>query len=234
MLELFIISQYWGRPSFTLTLRTGEFIGSKTAGFPFVLAAKEDQMIYSPECVPEGFSLSNPDHLLGSGIISLYQHWLECQKKGLAPFIVLNPSPLHGPIVKKSDKEKGKKKADYMDVSDDQDENEDDDDDDEEDDWNHNEDEPAAPILKFGSLTKKKPIEPPKTPPSLLAGPSQPCSRRGRKAKTLKNENMKVKKNVSKKRKAEDELDVDSPTKFQKRGSVRKPIWATTKTKGME
>ena len=48
----------------------------------------------------------------------------------------------------------------------------------------------------------------------------------------MKNENMKVKKNVSKKRKAKDELDVDSPTKFQKRGSVRKPIQATTKTKG--
>ena len=65
MLELFIISQYWGRPSFTLTLRIGEFIGSKTVRFPFVLATKEDQMIYSPECVPEGFSLSDPDHLLG-------------------------------------------------------------------------------------------------------------------------------------------------------------------------
>ena len=48
----------------------------------------------------------------------------------------------------------------------------------------------------------------------------------------MKNENMKAKKNVSKKRKAKDELDVDSPTKFQKRGSVRKPIRATTKTKG--
>ena len=98
--ELFIISQYWARPSFALTLRTGEFIGSKTAGFPFVLAAKEDQTIYSPECIHEGFSLSDPDHLLGSGIISLYWHWLEHQKKkGLVPFIVLNPSPLHGPIV---------------------------------------------------------------------------------------------------------------------------------------
>ena len=93
------VSQYWARPSFALTLRTGEFIGSKTAGFPFVLAAKEDQTIYSPECIPEGFSLSDPDHLLGSGIISLYRNWLEHQKKGLVPFIVLNPSPLHGPIV---------------------------------------------------------------------------------------------------------------------------------------
>ena len=126
-----------------------------------------------------------------------------------------------------------------MDVLDDQDENEDDEDDDddddeedEEDDWNCNEDEPAAPILKFGPLTKKKPIEPAKTPPSLSAGPSQPCSRMGGKVKTSKNENMKVKKNVSKKRKAKDEVDVDSLTKFQKRGSVRKPIWATTKTKG--
>ena len=110
MLELFIVSQYWGRPSFTLILRTGDFIGSKTAGFLFVLAAKEDQMIYSPECVPEGFSLSDPDHLPGLGIISLYQHWLEHQKKGLALFIVLNPSPLHGPMFKKSDKAQGKRK----------------------------------------------------------------------------------------------------------------------------
>ena len=43
---------------------------------------------------------------------------------------------------------------------------------------------------------------------------------------------MKAKKNVSKKRKAKDELDIDSPTKFQKRGSVGKPIQATTKNKG--
>ena len=151
MLELFIISQFWDRPSFTLTLRTGEFIGSKTAGFPFILVAKEDQTIYSPECIPKGFSLSDPDHLLGSGIISLYQHWLEHQKKGLAPFIVLNLSPLHGPTFKKSN---------------------------------------------------------------------------------LKNENHKLKKNLSeKKRKAEDELDVDSPTKFQKRGPFVKPGQATTKTK---
>ena len=75
MLELFIISQYWGRPLFTLTLRTGDLIGSKTARFPFVLAAKEDQTIYSPECVPEGFLLRYLDHLHGSGIISLYQHY---------------------------------------------------------------------------------------------------------------------------------------------------------------
>ena len=239
MLELFIVSQYWGRPSFTLTLRTGDFIGSKTAGFPFVLAAKEDQTIYSPECVPEGFSLSYLDHLPGSGIISLYQHWLEHQKKRQAPFIVLNLSPLHGPMFKKSDKAKGKKKVDYMEVSKDPDENEDEEDDqedgdgDEGDDSHRNEDEPPAPIPKFGPLNTKKPIVPPKTPPSLSAGPSQPCSRRNGKVNTSKNENEKAKKNSSEKKgKAEDDLDINSPTKFQKSGPVRKPVQTTTKTKG--
>ena len=78
----------------------------------------------------------------------------------------------------------------------------------------------------------KKPIVPPKTPPSLSAGPSQPCSRRNGKVNTSKNENEKAKKNSSeKKRKAEDDLDINSPTKFQKSGPVGKPVRTTTKTK---
>ena len=108
-----------------------------------------------------------------------------------------------------------------MEVSDDLDENKDD----EEDDSNHNENEPPAPIPKFGPLNMKKLIVPPKTTPSLSAGPSQPRSRRDGKAKTSKNENEKAQKNLSeKKRKAEDNLDINSPTKFQKSGPVGKPV----------
>jgi hypothetical protein len=195
-------------------LRTGEFIGSKTAGFPFVLAAKDDQTIYSPECVPEGFSLSDPDHLLASNIIALYRHWLGRQKKGLAPFIVLNPSPLHGLMIKKSEKAKGKKKADYLDVSDDpvdKGDDEEDEEEEEDDDEDEDEDEPPAPSLKFGPPnTKMKPV------------------------KTKKTQSEDFTEVTEKKRKTEDELDGDLTTKRQKRGPVRKRGRAMTKTKGDE
>ena len=67
--------------------------------------------------MPAGFSLSDPDHLPASEIDSLYRHWQHRQLKKLPPFVVLNASPLHGSSVKKSDKGKGKKKIEYMDVS---------------------------------------------------------------------------------------------------------------------
>ena len=60
------------------------------------MASKDDQIIYSPDCVPEGFKLSDPDHLNGFKIGALYMHWLQRQKKGLSPFIVLKGHPHHG------------------------------------------------------------------------------------------------------------------------------------------
>ena len=117
--------------------------------------------------------------------------------------------------------------------NDEDDEDDEDDDEEEEDDGNRNEDELPAQIQKFGPPNKKKPIAPAKTLPRSSPDPSQPRSRRDGKGKTLKKENQKPKKNLSeKKRKAEDELDVNSPTKFQKRGPAGKPVRATTKTKG--
>ena len=86
--------------------------------FPYILAAKDDQTIYSPDCVPEGFTLSDPDHLTGSNIIALYHHWLERQNRWLSPFIVLNAHPNHVVILKnsqKSQKDKGKQKMEYVD-----------------------------------------------------------------------------------------------------------------------
>jgi hypothetical protein len=103
---------------------TGEFTGNKTAAFPYILASKEDQIIYSAECVPGGFSLSDPDHLPAFKIESLYAHWLTRQAKKLPPFIVLNPGPLHISSVKKSEKVKGKKKMEYKEVSTDDDDEE--------------------------------------------------------------------------------------------------------------
>jgi hypothetical protein len=82
------------------------------------LASKEDQTIYCEESVPKGFILSDPDHLQGTQIESLYSHWLGRQKKKLRPFIILNASPQHQFSVRKSAKAKGKKRQiDYVPVS---------------------------------------------------------------------------------------------------------------------
>jgi len=94
----------------------GEFTGYKRAGFPYLTAAKDGQDIYSPDCVPEGFSLIDPDHLTGFKITNLYNHWLQHQKKKMEPFIILKPGPLHQGMVKKSEKSKGKQKE-YVHVS---------------------------------------------------------------------------------------------------------------------
>src|ERR1700678_4262244 len=98
---------------------TGEFTGNSRALFPYSLAAKEDQTIFSPDCVPEGFTLSNPDHLSGVKIVALYSHWLMRQMEGLSASIVLNASRNHGvsSSKKKSEDRKGKRKMEYVDVN---------------------------------------------------------------------------------------------------------------------
>ena len=101
---------------FFLTVGTGEFTGNRRAAFPYILASKDDQTIFSPDCVPKDFQLSDPDHLTTSKIDALYIHLAQRQRKGLSPFIVLNASPLHRTAVKKSSKAKGKEKVKYVDV----------------------------------------------------------------------------------------------------------------------
>lgn len=101
--------------------RTGEFTGSSRSAFPYLLAAEIGQKIFSPDCVPEGFSLGDPDHLKSSQIDMLYSHWLIRQKAGLPPFVVLNPGPHDGRAPKRSINAKGKQKTPYVDVSDDDD-----------------------------------------------------------------------------------------------------------------
>ena len=80
------------------------------------------------ECVPDGFTLSDPDHLPALKIETLYLHWIGWQHKGQSPFIVLNTSPNHIVLARKglkSAKAKGKQKIDYVDVNSDDEDNED-------------------------------------------------------------------------------------------------------------
>jgi hypothetical protein len=105
-----------------LTIITGDFTGSSTSAFPYTLASKDDQEIYSSDCAPKKFCLSDPDHYSAFKINSLYTHWLGRQDKGLQPFIILNANPRHGRFVKKSQKSKGKAKAEYIDVNSEEDE----------------------------------------------------------------------------------------------------------------
>jgi hypothetical protein len=100
-----------------LTILIGDFTGSPRSAFPYTLASKDGQEIYSPDSVPQEFCLSDPDHYSAFKIDSLYKHWLERQKKGLQPFVIVNPSPRHEKKVKRSHKGKAKAKADWVDVN---------------------------------------------------------------------------------------------------------------------
>ena len=104
---------------FFLIKLTGDFTGYSRSAFPYLLAAKPDQNIFSTDSVPEGFTLSDPDHLNTFKIEALYLNWLRRQKKGLPPFVIINASPQHGVTRKKSQKSakaKGKEKMEYVEV----------------------------------------------------------------------------------------------------------------------
>ena len=144
-----------------LNYTIGDFTGNQNAAFPYALAFKENQNIYSEDSAPKDFRLSDPDHLTMDKIDSLYIHLLGRQRNGLEPFIIINSSPAHPPAVKKSVKALGKRKADYVDVG------TDDDDGDEEvgtDDGGADEEIRSSP-LKTGPPKKKTRI-------SSSAGPS--------------------------------------------------------------
>jgi hypothetical protein len=86
------------------------------AAFPYIQAAKDDQKIYSKESVPNGFILSDPDHLTGFQIVSLYNQWIRRQQKKLRPFIILQAQPHHRSSETLSSKAKGKKRMEYLEV----------------------------------------------------------------------------------------------------------------------
>jgi hypothetical protein len=97
---------------------------SETPYQHYGLASEEGQNIFLTDSVPEGFTLSDPDHINADKINKLYNHWLSRQNEGLPPFVVLNSSPNHASDEmksKKSEKAKGKQKAKYVDVNSDED-----------------------------------------------------------------------------------------------------------------
>ena len=169
---------------------TGDFTGSSTSAFPYSLSAKNDQTIFSSECIPDGLRLSDPDHLTTLQINRLYTHWLKRQDEGLAPLIILNASPLHGASIKKSEKSKGKAKAKvgWVEVGDDEEEEEEeellneqkeggDEEEGEDDDEERNDDTNAGTpaVIKYGPPQGKKkqnPSSAQRTANSAVAGPS--------------------------------------------------------------
>jgi len=85
-----------------------------------MLASKDDQSIFSKDSAPKGFRLNDPDHLTIFQIDALYHHLLVRQRQGLQPFVILNAGPLHARSTKKSEKAKGKQRAEqtYVDADD--------------------------------------------------------------------------------------------------------------------
>jgi hypothetical protein len=113
----YIVSESISSSFFFLTPTAGNFTGNSRAAFPFTLAAREDQTIFSLDSVPENFSLSDPDHLTAAQINELCNHWLARQRRGLAPFVVTNASPLHAVPAKPMKNGKGKEKMKYVHVN---------------------------------------------------------------------------------------------------------------------
>lgn len=120
-MELFIVCVFDEIFFFFLIETTGDFTGGKRDAFPYILASQENQNIFLPECVPENLSLGDPDHLKAAEINLLYTHWIRRQKKRLPPFIILKSNPQHGVAAKVSEKAKGKRKAEWVNVHSDDD-----------------------------------------------------------------------------------------------------------------
>jgi len=148
-----------------------------------MLASKPQQQIYSPLCVPDGFTLSDPDHLKTSQIDTLYRHLLKRQSKGNTCFKILKSIPHHGVARKLSEKAKGKKKAGYVEVNSDDDEVKslEDEQPTEEEDENRKEngEGDVTPLVKIGPPGRKGPKSSPdanieQTPPQVAGSSKTP------------------------------------------------------------
>ena len=149
----------------------GDFTGSKKAQFPYSLASVDNQEIYDPECVPDGFVLSDPEHIRTLGINLLYSHFIQRQNQGLRPFVILKCSPLHTKAEKILKKGKGKAKATWEDVSTDDEKDEIDVPDKENGDGSELEEEvKKSPAKKVGRQKQK--VQQPPNDNSPVAGPS--------------------------------------------------------------
>jgi hypothetical protein len=115
----------------------------------------------------------NPDHITATKIDNLYSHLLDRQRNKLPPFIVLNPSPLHEPFMKRSEKAKGKRKMEWEDVSTDHGEVSDDGGDGDKEEMESSRLEDAHRGKKFGPPKGVPPSRQPDQCQNQVAGPSK-------------------------------------------------------------
>jgi len=154
-----------------------------------MLASKDRQQIYSPLSVPDGFTLSDPDHLKTYQIETLYRHLLKRQSNGLTCFKVLKSVPHHGVARKLSEKAKGKTKMEYVQVNSDDEEVKSFDDEQKEDEMEKdNEEEDVPPSVKIGPPRKKRRKSPPsadieKTPTQVAGSSKMPLPQNKSKSK---------------------------------------------------
>jgi hypothetical protein len=205
------------------------------------LASKEDQTIFYPDCVPDGFVLSDPDHLKAVQIEAIIQT--------LAPTSTEETPSLHCPqrwpstpgIGSKSAKAKGKRKMDYQELSSDDEgvelEGEDSQSEQKEELWEEGgqaeenweeegseagdhvldrEENDGRKLLKFGP-----PISKSKDKQLVRAGENQ-AGPSNRKPRTVKEAEPSAKHPNSKKRKVEEDLPRVQPLKISRTEEKRK------------
>jgi hypothetical protein len=159
-----------------------------------MIASKPRQQIYSPVSVPDGFTLSDPDHLKTFQIETLYRHLLKRQSKGLTCFKILKSIPHHGVARKLSEKAKGKKKMEYVHVDSEDDEvksSEDDQTNEEEDEGEkEDEEEDVSPLVKIGPPGRNGQKSIPnghieRTPPQVAGSSKTPLPQKQSKSEKL-------------------------------------------------
>jgi hypothetical protein len=139
--------------------------------------------------------LTDPDHLKAMDVDALYKHWLRRQTKKLPPFIVLNANPQHAVVAqKKVRKDKGKKKAEYVEDSSDDEDDEDAQPSGDDEDGENPEEEVTSPVRKFGpprgpfGKTKETPAQVAGTSPVAKLGPPRGPFRKKKPFSTEMNE----------------------------------------------
>ena len=180
MWALFIVSIFLSFFIFCLTGIIGKFTGNKRATFPFGLAGQINQTVYSPECAPDDFRLIDPDHLTTVQVNLLLNHWLDRQRRKLAPFIILSATPQHETAMTKSEKAKGKRAMRYDPVSSGDEDGDSDASKNSEDDEDGGEEE-VIPPPRFGPPTRKQPPSNIQEDATPAAGPSSTSIEQGSK-----------------------------------------------------
>jgi hypothetical protein len=168
-------------------------------------------------------------------VLSLYTHWLGRQRRKLPAFIVLNAGPHHRPAERKSEKAKGKRKVDWVEVGSDEEEETSSTEDEAavekelpEDDTGSGVPEEAERPLKYGPPVKNV------AGPSNWAGPSKKGQDANVDADEGRNKRPSANQAHLKKRKPEEDLAETPPAKLLKSMGEGKSRRATAKVQLQE